>query len=46
MSAVGTGGEDQESAYKAEGTIDIGCIPNCVFLFNVEKNKIVVERKK
>ena len=46
VSDVITGGGDQVGAYKADGTINTTYIPNCIYLSNADKKKVIDERKK
>ena len=46
MSAVRTGGVDQDGTYKAVGTINTGYIPNWISLSNSDKKKVISKRRK
>ena len=45
MSSVSTGDEEQGSAYKDYGAINIGYIPNWIPLSNIYKKKVITKRK-
>ena len=45
VSAVSTGGKDQDGAYKSDGTINTVYIHNCRYLSNVNNKKFIAERK-
>ena len=46
VSAVSTGGGYQEAAYKVDGTINTGYIPNWRSLSNADNKKVISEKKK
>ena len=46
MSAISTVGGDQDGAYKDEGTINTGYIPNRRYLLNADRKKFISEIKK
>ena len=46
VSDVITVGEDQDSAYTADGTISTRYIPDYISLSNTDKKKVISERKK
>ena len=46
VSAVNTGGGEQDGAYKSERIIDTGYIPNWRPGSNAYKNKVIAERNK
>ena len=45
MSAVSTGGGNQDYAYKTDGTINTGYISNWISLSNTDKKIVISERK-
>ena len=46
VSDVSTGGGVQDGYYKYDGTVNTGHIPNCRYLPNEDKNKVIDERNK
>ena len=44
MSAVRTGGGDQDGVYKAEITINAIYIPDWILLSNADKKKVITEK--
>ena len=46
VSDVSTGGGVQDGYYKYYGTVNTGNIPNCRYLPNEDKNKVIDERNK
>ena len=46
VSAVSTGCGYQDGAYKSDGTINNGYIPNCISLQNSYKKKFISDRQK